>query len=419
MAISRWTRARLQIVAVVVAIGGAVGLVISWLLSQILNHPYDFAELENGVRNGLTVGGTLAAVDLFYVQGPRGAWLRRLGFGRTILARACLFTALIVAIFALNRLIFGLLHGFERAGLDYFGPPLLRDTLLTFVIFLVISEFLQMRRVIGGRTLANLLLGRYQRPVREERVFMVVDIKGSTALAERLGDERAHAFITSVLFDIDQPILEHRSEVHSYVGDGLIASWPLAHGIEDGRCLHCYLAIRETLARRADHYRRTFKIAPDVRVALHAGPVVAGECGDTKLAIVYLGDTMNTVARIEQMAKTLDRDCLISANLLSRLDLPPALAAEPLGPVLLRGRKQPITLHALRRPAAPMAAPPGDGVQHGTVRPDRRPGEIPLRERLSRRKASLYRAGLRWVSTSRMPEPARSSASCRAAPARA
>jgi class 3 adenylate cyclase len=356
MAISRWTSTRLKIVAVVVAIGGVVGLVISWLLSRIHEQPYDFAELENGIRNGLTVAGALAATDLLYVQGPRGAWLRRLGFGRAILVRAGLFTALIVAIFALNRLIFALLHGFARSGLDYFTLPLLRDTILTFVIFLVITEFLQMRRVIGGRTLTNLLLGRYHRPVREERVFMVVDIKGSTALAERLGDERAHGFITSVFFDIDQPILEHGSEVHSYVGDGLIASWPLAQGIEDARCLRCFEAIEATLARRSEHYRREFGVTPAVRVALHAGPVVAGECGDTKLAIVYLGDTMNTVARIEQAAKTLNRDCLISADLLSRLDLPPALAAEPLGPVALRGRRRPITLHALRRASSPMEA---------------------------------------------------------------
>ncbi len=333
-----------------------VGLVISWLLSQIQDHPYDFAELENGVRNGVTVARALVAMDLFYVQGPRGAWLRRLGFGRTILARACLFTALIVAIFALNRLIFGLLHGFERSGLDYFGLPLLRDTLLTFVVFLVISEFLQMRRVIGGRTLTNLLLGRYHRPVREERVFMVVDIKGSTALAERHGDERAHGFITSVFFDIDQPILEHGGEVHSYVGDGLIASWPLAQGIEDARCLRCFEAIEATLARRSEHYRREFGVTPEVRVALHAGPVVAGECGDAKLAIVYLGDTMNTVARIEQAAKALDRDCVISADLLSRLDLPPALVAEPLGPVVLRGRRRPVELHALHRAPGMMNA---------------------------------------------------------------
>jgi adenylate cyclase len=356
MAFSRWTKARLRIVAVVTAIAAAVGIAISRLLSQITDSPYDFAELEQGARNGLTIGAMLGSLDLFYLQGPRGAWLRRLSFGRAVLLRACMFTAAIVACFALNRLIFGLLHGFERSGLDYFGLPLLRDTLLAFIIFLVISEFLQMRRVIGGRALNNLLLGRYHQPVREERVFMLVDIKGSTALAERLGDQQAHAFITSVFFDIDQPILEHGGEVYNYIGDELIACWTLCEGVDDVRCLHCLLGIRQTLAARADHYRRTFGSAPAVRVVLHAGPVVAGECGDAKLAIVYLGDTLNTAARIEETAKAMRRDCLISDTLLAQLDLPPSLAAEPLGSIQLRGRQQPIILHALHATAMPLEA---------------------------------------------------------------
>src|SRR5918994_7842896 len=265
MAFSRWKKARLQIVAVVAAIGAAVGIIISWLLSEIIGFPYDFAQFEQGALSGLTVAGTLSALDLFYVQGSRGAWLRRLSFGRAVLLRTCLFTAVIVACFALNRLIFGLLYGFERSGLDYFGLPLLRNTMLGLVIYLVISEFLQMRRVIGGRTLNNLLLGRYHQPVREERVFMLVDIKGSTALAERLGDRQAHAFITSVFFDIDQPIVEHGGEVYNYVGDELIASWPLREGVDNARCLRCVLAIRDILARRGDDYRRTFGSAPAVR----------------------------------------------------------------------------------------------------------------------------------------------------------
>jgi adenylate cyclase len=356
MAFSRWTKARLQIVAVVAAIGTVVGIVISWLLSEIIGFPYDFAQFEQGARNGLTVAGTLSALDLFYVQGSRGAWLRRLSFGRAVLLRTCLFTAVIIACFALNRLIFGLLYGFERSRLDYFGVPLFRDTVLAFVIFLVISEFLQMRRVIGGRTLNNLLFGRYHQPVREERVFMLVDIKGSTALAERLGDRQAHAFITSVFFDIDQPIVEHGGEVYNYVGDELIASWPLREGVDNAHCLHCVLAIKDNLARRADDYRRTFGSAPEVRVVLHAGPVVAGECGDAKLAIVYLGDTLNTAARVEETAKAMRRDCLISDTLLAQLNLPPSLAAEPLGSIQLRGREQPIILHALHATAMPLEA---------------------------------------------------------------
>ena len=356
MRISRWTKARLRIVAVVAAIGAAIGIAISWLLSQILEFRYDFAEFEQGARNGFTVAGAVATLDLFYVQGPPGAWLRRQSFGRAVLLRACLFTAAIVACFALNRLIFGLLHGFERSGLDYFGLPLLRDTMIAFVFFLVISNFLQMRRVIGGRTLNNILLGRYHQPVREERVFMLVDIQGSTALAQRLGDRQAHAFVTSVFFDIDQPILEHGGEVYNYVGDELIASWPLSDGVEDARCVHCVLAIQDTLARRADDYRRRFGSTPAIRLVLHAGPVVAGECGDAKLAIVYLGDTLNTAARIEGTARATGRDCLISETLLAEVDLPPSLSAEPLGAIQLRGRRQPITLYALHPSAVPRAA---------------------------------------------------------------
>ena len=101
---------------------------------------------------------------------------------------------------------------------------------------------------------------------------MLIDIKGSTALAERCGDERAHAVIASLFFDIDQPILEHGAEVYSYVGDGLIASWPLADGVRDARCPRCLEAILACLAARAGHYRRAFGVMPEVRIVLHAGP---------------------------------------------------------------------------------------------------------------------------------------------------
>ena len=189
---------------------------------------------------------------------------------------------------------------------------------------------------------------------------MLVDLKGSTALADRLGDERAHAFITSVFFDIDQPIQEHGGEVYSYVGDGLIATWPLLDGVAGARCLRCHLAIRAVLEARAPAYLRDFGVQPSVRAALHAGPVVAGECGDAKLSIVYLGDTLNTAARIEETARDLDRDCLVSGALLQRLQVPASLRVEPLGAVSLRGRQKPMDLFALGAGAGSQEAPRSD-----------------------------------------------------------
>lgn len=157
--------------AAIGVVSAAVGAAHAWLLSHLVPFAYDWAEFENGLRNGAVIGASLVALDRFHIQEHRGAWVRRAGFAFGIIDRATLYALLITAILALNRLIFGLLHGFERSGLDYFGLPLLRDILFSFFVFLVISFVLQMRRVIGGRTLTNLMLGRYSRPVREERLW--------------------------------------------------------------------------------------------------------------------------------------------------------------------------------------------------------------------------------------------------------
>jgi adenylate cyclase len=86
-------------------------------------------------------------------------------------------------------------------------------------------------------------------------------------------------------------------------------------------------------------------------MALHAGPVIAGEMGDVKRQIVFLGDTVNVAARLEQACRELDRDILISEALFSRLDLPEGVRAEPLGSIALRGRAEPTTVFALDRKA--------------------------------------------------------------------
>lgn len=354
--LSEKDRGRLRLIAVVTVLSALIGMGFAWLLSRLVPFPYDWPEIETGARNGALVGGALTAFHLFYVQGQAGAWLRRRPVVQSFLLRDLLYTVVIVLAFVGSRAISVVLHPDAMSFWDYLGLSLLRDTAFSFVVFLAIAFVLEMRRAIGGRTLTNLLLGRYGRPVREERVFMLVDIKGSTALAARLGDERAHAFIGSVFFDLDQPILEHGGEVHAYIGDAVIVTWTLETGAAGQRCLRCVVAVGQTLERQREHYRRAFGVLPEARIILHAGPVVAGECGDAKLQIVFIGDVMNTLGRMEEFAKQHGHDALISADLLRRLgpDLP--VGTRPLGPVRLRGREQTVELFALQ-PAGTVSGP--------------------------------------------------------------
>ena len=107
---------------------------------------------------------------------------------------------------ALNAWISGLLG--EVFAADMIEPrQLLRGTVFSLVMFTVALFTAQMRSLIGGRALANVLLGRYYRPRQEERLFLLFDLKGSTPLSVRLGDEQFHELLV-------RPVLRHRRADH-------------------------------------------------------------------------------------------------------------------------------------------------------------------------------------------------------------
>jgi class 3 adenylate cyclase len=85
---------------------------------------------------------------------------------------------------------------------------------------------------------------------------------------------------------------------------------------------------------------------------LHLGPVVTGEVGTVKHEIVYLGDTLNTSARIQQACRTYERPFLASADVIDVLELPSTMEAESLGPIVLRGVGSAIELLAISRPGS-------------------------------------------------------------------
>ena len=226
--------------------------------------------------------------------------------------------------------------------------------LLGFAIFMV-----QMSRLIGERTLGYIVLGRYHRPRTEERFFLFVDIVGSTPLAERVGPDAVHRFLGEVFRLASDPIDDHGGEVFQYVGDEIVITWTVAEGRDHARPLACFFAIEQALARAAPEFEREFGAVPRLRAALHGGPVIAGEVGGSRRAIVYHGDVMNTTSRIEQATRDLDRQFLVSGDALERLADLEGFAPEDLGLQPLRGRAAAMRVYAV-------TAKPSTNGQEGT-----------------------------------------------------
>ncbi|WP_246179815.1 adenylate/guanylate cyclase domain-containing protein [Microvirga thermotolerans] len=226
--------------------------------------------------------------------------------------------------------------------------PSTRVVLYSLAVSAVAGFVLRMRDLIGTEMFVNLLIGRYHRPVSEERVFLFIDLVGSTSLAEDLGDMRFQALLGDFMAALAEPVRRCRGSIDDYIGDMAMVTWPLERGVRDARCLNVIRAIREQIDRDAATWQARFGITPDFRVALHCGPVVTADVGVEKHKIAYFGDTVNTTSRLEALCRELGETVLVSSDLLSRLKVPPGFAFEDLGLRALRGRDQPLGLFALR-----------------------------------------------------------------------
>jgi adenylate cyclase len=226
--------------------------------------------------------------------------------------------------------------------------PTPRVVAYSLVVTAILVFMIRVRDLIGSTIFLNLLFGRYHRPMEEERVFLFVDVAGSTAFAENHGDLAAQKWLSAVFSAIAEPVRRHGGAVEDYVGDLAIISWPMAKGVADGRCVSCLFDIAAELARGPELWREHHGQVPQVRAALHGGSVVTAEIGVDRHKIAYFGDVVNTTARLEGLSRAVGERYLISGDLLSRIDtLPDGIIARELGAHRLRGKDQLLTAYAL------------------------------------------------------------------------
>ena len=79
--------------------------------------------------------------------------------------------------------------------------------------------------LLGPGVFFAFVAGRYYHPRLEERVLLFIDMRASTAIAERLGEVHFLDFLNRFITDLSLAIAETGGEIHKYVGDEIIATW--------------------------------------------------------------------------------------------------------------------------------------------------------------------------------------------------
>jgi adenylate cyclase len=312
---------------------------------NVLTSRASIGEALQGLLDAVLISVLVGGYFMLVRDGWARAWFHRL----TFLADVALSSAIVLALFLTGRALGQVItqrdparfvRSFTDAHLVYAVP--------FFVVFSVaVLVFVQMNRMVGVNVVGYFAAGVYHRPKAEERIFLFLDLVGSTQLAERLGSARYFELLRRFVDELTEPVLETGGEIYQYAGDEVVITWRMDRGLRRAACIRCFFAARDAVAQRRARYERDFGTAPAFRGGLHGGPVTGGEIGDLRRQIVFVGDILNTAARLEEYAKRMGFDLVVSGTLLGRLTLPQGIAATPCGELPLRGKAAPVAAYGL------------------------------------------------------------------------
>jgi len=212
---------------------------------------------------------------------------------------------------------------------------------------------------LGADAGAQVLAGTIRRGTgrRMRAVIWISDMRGFTDLSDRLAPEDMLAVLNAYFSVMAQTVADHGGEVLKFIGDGVLAVFPL-----DRDCTECDAAKAALAAARAALAAQDALNAappPDIAaiagwgplrsgIGLHLGEVFYGNVGGAdRLDFTVIGRAVNTASRIEGLTKTLGQPILMSADVATALG----------------HGQQALGLHALRGVGAPVEifAPAGAG----------------------------------------------------------
>ena len=331
-------------------IGNLVLIILLYIQTRYINARFDFSEevlFLPFVIIGLVMGfiyGFFHGLMEYYID--RGL-LRDKSMGKVIGFKFIFSLVLLIVLYKVLR--YGIFNLFISPIFFNGDSPMTTDTWRSFFVQLFIfysflnvgiSFISQVNKKFGPGILLPLMLGKYRKPRVEEKVFMFMDLRSSTTIAESLGHLQYSSFIRDSFDDINSVLRAYNTQVYQYVGDEVVLTWSLEDGIDNMACIRFFFACKLAFQKREKYYLANYGQLPVFKAGVHFGPVTAVEIGDVKRDIAYHGDTINTASRIQDMCNEFGRELLASSAITKSCNAQNRYQIEQLGSIVLKGKTE-------------------------------------------------------------------------------
>ncbi len=173
---------------------------------------------------------------------------------------------------------------------------------------------------LGRRSAARVLAGPLRRGLGEtiQAALLYADLRGFTALSESNPPAAVISALDAWFDRIASPVHAFGGEVLKFIGDGVLAIFPVGEGTPGSACDAALRAVSAAQAGMAhlDAARRQQGLSPlPFGAALHLGEILWGNIGAAdRLDFTAIGPAVNLVSRLEGLCRPLDKAVLVSGT---------------------------------------------------------------------------------------------------------
>jgi adenylate cyclase len=222
--------------------------------------------------------------------------------------------------------------------------------LLTWLIIISTTQFiLQINDKFGPGNLWKFIRGKYYNPREEQRIFMFLDLKSSTSIAEKIGHVRYYNLLNDFYSVITDPIINYNGEIYQYVGDEIVITWDLQNSRDKNRSVECFFEVKNKIAAQSEKFLKRYGLIPEFKAGIHCGKVTVGEIGIFKRDIIYSGDVLNTTSRIQEACNEFDTELLVSEDIINLISEPGNYLINTIGEITFKGKANKVRIVSVKK----------------------------------------------------------------------
>jgi adenylate cyclase len=143
--------------------------------------------------------------------------------------------------------------------------------------------------------------------------IMICDLRDFTRISDNWPRDDVIDLLNDYFDAMSEPIARHGGEILKFIGDGLLAIFPLSQPSACANLLHAVAEARQAMIALNDNYRENGRAPLDYGIGVHVGDVMYGNIGSrTRLDFTVIGPAVNLASRLETLTKQLGRKVLLS-----------------------------------------------------------------------------------------------------------